>query len=85
MEDYAGGRNYSLPGLRQLPDLFWCFNSVKDPKRYEATAKLSQDFADVVLGINLFPCYVECHLNDPSLVKVFEMVRQHDDRALVSM
>ncbi len=84
LEDYAGGRKYSLRGLRQFPDRFWWFNTVKDPKRYDAAAKVAQDFADGAMGIKLFPCYIQCHLNDPGLVKVFETVRQHKGRALVS-
>lgn len=85
IEDYAGGRKYSLRGLRAFPDRFWWFNTVKDPKRYDAAARVAQDFADGAVGIKLFPCYIECHLNDPGLVAVFETVRKHKGRALVSL
>lgn len=84
LEDYAGGRKYTLRGLRKYPDRFWWFNTVKDPKRYDSAAKVAQDFADGASGIKLFPCYIECHLNHPGLLKVFETVAKHNGRALVS-
>jgi len=84
LEDYAGGRKYSLRGLRQFPDRFWWFNTVKDPNRYDAAALVAKDFAEGAVGIKLFPCYIQCHLNDPGLIKVFETVRKHKGHALVS-
>jgi predicted TIM-barrel fold metal-dependent hydrolase len=84
VEDYAGGRKYSLAGLRRFPDRFWWFNTVKDPRRKDAVALVRQDFADGASGIKLFPAFLQMHVNDPALLRVFEEVAKAGGRALVS-
>src|SRR3989304_5183011 len=38
MEDFSGGRKYTLNEIRKYPDRFLWFNTVKDPKKDDAAA-----------------------------------------------
>lgn len=85
IEDFTGGRKYLLKGFRAFPDRFWWFNTVKDPKTHDAAALVRQDFADGASGIKLFPAFIQSHLTDPGLLRVFDEVAKAGGRALVSI
>ncbi|MBI4278255.1 MAG: amidohydrolase [Armatimonadetes bacterium] len=84
MEDFLGGRKYTLRWVRKYPDRFIWFNTIKNPKLYDAAALATRDFDDGAAGMKLFPAYVSSALTDPGLLKVFEVIRDRGKTLLIS-
>jgi predicted TIM-barrel fold metal-dependent hydrolase len=85
MEDFSGGRKYTLLQARQYPDRFLWFNTVKDPKRYDSAALIRDDAALGMVGIKLFPAYIAISLLQDDMQPVFESCRDLDLRVLISL
>lgn len=84
IEDFGGGRKYMLKGFRKHPERFWWFNTVKNPKRYDAAALVKRDFADGASGIKMFAAYIEADLGAPDLRAVFRLAMQENKGVLLS-
>jgi predicted TIM-barrel fold metal-dependent hydrolase len=85
MEDFSGGRKYTLLQARQYPDRFLWFNTVKDPKRYDSAALIREDAALGMVGIKLFPAYIDISLLEENMRPVFDTCRDLDLRVLISL
>jgi predicted TIM-barrel fold metal-dependent hydrolase len=84
MEDYSGGRKYTLLEAKKHPDRFLWFNTVKDPKRYDAAELVRQDAELGMVGIKLFPAYIHVSLLEEGMRRVFDTCRDLDLRVLIS-
>jgi predicted TIM-barrel fold metal-dependent hydrolase len=85
MEDFSGGRKYTLLQARQFPDRFLWFNTVKDPKHYDSVALIWEDAALGMVGIKLFPAFINVSLVENDLLAVFDACRDLDLRVLISL
>jgi len=84
MEDFSGGRKYTLNEIRKYPDRFLWFNTVKDPKKYDAAALARADAGLGMVGIKLFPAYIGISLLEEGMLGVWDTCRDLDLRALIS-
>lgn len=84
LEDYSGGRKYSLQGFHKYPDRFWWFNTLKHPKRYDAVALAQKDFDEGASGLKIFPAYIEANLDDDEMRRVFRLTLEQGKRILMS-
>lgn len=84
MEDFSGGRKYTLREARKFPERFLWFNTVKDPKRYDAAGLVRADAALGMVGIKLFPAYIQVSLLEDGIRRVFDACRELDLRVLIS-
>jgi len=84
LEDFAGGPKYCRRGLEKFPDRFWWFNTVKNPKRYDAAALVRRDLESGASGVKLLPAYIDSHLTDEGLLRVFDEVARAKSRVLLS-
>jgi predicted TIM-barrel fold metal-dependent hydrolase len=84
MEDYSGGKKYTLMGAAKYPDRFLWFNTVKDPKLYDSAELVRRDAELGMVGIKLFPAFIQTSLADPGLRRVFDACRDLDLRVLIS-
>ncbi len=71
LEDFAGGRKYTLLGVREFPDRFWWFNTLKSPRVHPTLDLIDRDLADGADGFKLFPAFVAATLDDDSWRAVF--------------
>ncbi|MDQ2741749.1 MAG: amidohydrolase [Chloroflexota bacterium] len=85
MEDFAGGRKYTLQGVRQFPNRFYWFNTIKDPRLYPTLDLIEQDLADGATGFKLFPAYIQATLDEPAWLAIFTRIRERGSRLLVSL
>lgn len=84
VEDFGGGRKYTLDAVERFPDRFWWFNTVKDPARYDSAARASEDFEAGAAGVKVFPAYIQSALTDPGLLRVFDVVAKRQGKVLIS-
>ena len=84
MEDFLGGRKYTLRAVRKYPDRFLWFNTIKNPKRYDGAALAESDFAEGAVGLKLFPGYIQATMDDPGLMKIYEVIRDRKKALLIS-
>jgi len=85
MEDFAGGRKYTLQGVRQFPDRFYWFNTLKSPARYDVCSQVDRDLADGAVGFKLFPAYVGATLTDDAWLTVLKHIAQKRAHLLISL
>ena len=84
MEDFSGGRKYTLREARKYPERFLWFNTVKDPKLYDSAALVRRDAALGMVGVKLFPAYIHVSLLEEGITRVFDVCRELDLRVLIS-
>lgn len=84
IEDFAGGRKYTLLGVRAFPDRLLWFSTIKDPRKYDTPAMIEQDARDGAVGIKLFPGFHHISLLDPSLVAALRAASDLGLRLLIS-
>jgi predicted TIM-barrel fold metal-dependent hydrolase len=84
LEDFAGGRKYTLLGVRQFHDRFWWFNTLKSPRVYPTLELIERDLADGVAGFKLFPAFVGATLDDDAWRAVFTRIAERQSRLLIS-
>lgn len=84
IEDFAGGRKYTLDAVRRYPERFWWFNTVKAPSRHDSAARAEADLNAGAVGVKIFPAYIQAALTDPGLMDVFEVVARHGAKVLIS-
>lgn len=84
IEDFGGGRKYSLGGFRKHPERFWWFNTLKDPKRHDTLKLAQRDFDEGASGLKLFAAYVQADLTAPEWLAVFRLAIEQDKRLLIS-
>lgn len=84
MEDYSGGKKFTLLEAKKYPDRFLWFNTVKDPKRYDSAALVAADAGIGMVGIKLFPAFIQVSLLEEGMRKVFDTCRDLDLRVLLS-
>ncbi|WP_428250023.1 amidohydrolase family protein [Ferrovibrio sp.] len=70
LEDYSGGRKYSLLGFRRYPERFYWFNTLKNPKRHDVLAQVRRDFAEGASGVKVFAAYIQVNLLDEAFIAV---------------
>jgi len=84
LEDFAGGRKYTLRQARLNPGRFYWFNTLKNPWRYDLLSFIDRDLADGAAGFKLFPAYVQATLNDEKWMAAFKAIADTGARLLVS-
>lgn len=84
IEDYSGGRKYSLQGVRRHPERFIWFNTLKNPRRHDILAQMNRDFGDGAAGIKIFAAYIQANLLDDSMQAAFRLVMEQGKRVLLS-
>lgn len=84
MEDFAGGRKYTLQGVRQFPDRFYWFNTLKSPRSYPILDLIDRDLEDGATGFKLFPAYIGATLDDADWRTIFGVIRDRGSRLLIS-
>lgn len=85
MEDFAGGRKYTLQGVKEFPDRFYWFNTLKNPAHYDIQSLIDRDLADGASGFKLFPAYVAATLSDQQWLDVFRRIAANDSCLLISL
>ncbi|MBI3979247.1 MAG: amidohydrolase family protein [Chloroflexi bacterium] len=83
-EEFAGGKKHTLLWVRKYPDRFIWFNTVKTPHRYDSAALVANDLDEGAAGVKIFPAYIQSHLTDPGLMRVFEVCARRGAAALIS-
>ncbi len=84
MEDFAGGRSYTLQAFHRHRDRFYWFNTLKDPRKYPLKQLINRDLDDGATGFKLFPAYVHADLTSSEWIDVFQHLEQADTPLLVS-
>lgn len=84
MEDFAGGRKYTLRGVREYPDRFYWFNTLKSPASYDTRALIERDLEDGAVGFKLFPAYVQATLDSREWRIIFRQLVETKSRLLIS-
>jgi len=84
MEDFSGGRKHTLQQIIKHPERFLWFNTVKDPKRYDAAALVRADAVIGMVGVKIFPGYINVSLLEDGMLRVFEACKELDLRVLIS-
>jgi predicted TIM-barrel fold metal-dependent hydrolase len=84
LEDFAGGRKYTLLGVRQFPDRFWWFNTLKNPAVHPTVEFVRRDLEDGAAGFKLFPAFIQATLDDEQWLAVFSEIAEADRRLLIS-
>ena len=84
MEEFAGGKKYTLLYVRKYPDRFVWFSTVKSPRRYDSAAIVASDLEEGAAGVKIFPAYIQSRLTDRGLKQVFEVCARCGAQVLVS-
>jgi predicted TIM-barrel fold metal-dependent hydrolase len=84
LEDFGGGRKYTLLGVRRFPDRFWWFNTLKDPSVHPTLDLIERDVADGAVGFKLFPAFLQATLDDDAWRAIFTRIAELDKRLLIS-
>lgn len=84
MEEFAGGKKYTLLYVRKYPDRFIWFSTVKSPHHYDSAAIVASDLDEGAVGVKIFPAYIQSRLTDPRLNQVFEVCARRGAQVLVS-
>lgn len=84
LEDFAGGRKYTLQGVRQFPERFWWFNTLKDVRVHPTLDLIERDLDDGAAGFKLFPAFVQATLDSDAWRAVFARIAEAGKRLLVS-
>jgi predicted TIM-barrel fold metal-dependent hydrolase len=84
LEDFAGGRNYTLHGYRRHLDRFYWFNTLKDATQRPLPYLVDRDIADGATGFKLFPAYVQADLRADAWQQVFAHIQDRGSRLLIS-
>ena len=84
LEDFAGGRGYTLQGYRRHPDRFYWFNTLKDAEKRPVIDLIDRDLAEGATGFKLFPAYVQADLRTDTWLRVFKHIQARRSRLLVS-
>lgn len=85
VEDFWGGKNYTVNAARKFPDRFYWFTTLKDPRVEKNLAVLQQDFEDGAKGVKFFPEYIHCNVDDPAMMKVYETCQSRSAPMLISV
>ena len=84
LEDFSGGRKYTLVQVRKFPDRFLWFNTLKNLRRYDAVDLVRRDAALGMVGVKIFPAHLEVSLLEDEMLRVFDTCRDLDLRVLIS-
>ena len=84
IEDFAGGRKHTLQGVRQFPDRFLWFSTLKDVRRWPTHEMIELDLEDGAVGFKLFPAFVKATLDSDDWMGVFERIAAAESRLLIS-
>jgi predicted TIM-barrel fold metal-dependent hydrolase len=84
IEDFAGGRKYTLLGVQAFPDRLLWFSTMKDPRKHNVPAQIEQDKRDGAVGVKLFPGFLQLSLLDPALISSLKVAHDHGLRLLIS-
>ncbi len=84
LEDFAGGRKYTLLGVRQFPERFWWFNTLKNPAVHPTVELVERDLEDGASGFKLFPAFLQATLDDDAWKAVFAKIADRGSRLLIS-
>jgi predicted TIM-barrel fold metal-dependent hydrolase len=76
IEDFGGGRKYTLLGVRNFPDRLLWFNTLKDPRKYDVPALIEQDKNDGVTGLKVFPGFMGIDLDDAKLLESLQVAER---------
>lgn len=85
IEDFSGGRKYTLVQARAFPDRFLWFNTLKDPRREETLEQIREDASIGMVGIKIFPAYIDVSLVQDEMRAVWDLCRELDLRVLISL
>jgi predicted TIM-barrel fold metal-dependent hydrolase len=84
LEDFAGGKKYTKLGWKKYPDRFYWFSTIKDPKNYPTSEIVKEDLDEGAKGIKIFPAFIHQPLNEPEIMKVFQLCDEKNAAVLIS-
>ena len=84
MEEFAGGKKHTLLYVRKYPDRFLWFSTVKSPHHYDSAAIVVNDLAEGATGVKIFPAFINSHLDDVGLMRVYEACTSRGASVLIS-
>ncbi len=71
VEDFSGGKKYTLHEVRRYPERLIWVTTLKDPRRYDACEIVRQDAANGARAIKVFPAYFQANLTEPAMLDVY--------------
>lgn len=84
MEDFSGGKKYTLRGFNEFRDRFYWFSTLKNPRAYPLHDIIDSDLALGASGFKLFPAYIAARLDDETWLGIFDHLDRVHSRLLVS-
>ncbi len=84
LEDFAGGKKYTQRGLKQYPDRFYWFSTVKDPRAHPTAELVREDLKAGATGIKVFPGFIRQPLTHPALIEAFQACDSAGAQVLIS-
>jgi predicted TIM-barrel fold metal-dependent hydrolase len=84
MEDFAGGRKYTLQQVRQFPSRFYWFSTLKSPTNYPTLGHIDRDIAEGAAGFKLFPAFIQATLDIDVWTTIFKRIRDANKILLLS-
>jgi predicted TIM-barrel fold metal-dependent hydrolase len=83
-EDCITGRKYTLQAVRRHPSRFLWFATLKHPSRHDGLTLMERDIRDGVLGMKVFPAYLNLRADDEGLMRAYRICTEADRRLILS-
>jgi len=81
-ESFWGGADYCRHFARQHPDRFRWFVTLRDPRERRGYEPLERRLAEGAHGIKVFPGFLETNIDEPYLMRAYEMVQAAGGRVI---
>lgn len=81
-ESFWGGADYCRHFVRKYPDRFKWFVTLRDPRERMGTEPLERRLSEGAHGIKVFPGFFECNIDEPFLMRAYEIVAKAGGRVI---
>jgi len=81
-ESFWGGADYCRHFAQKYPDRFKWFVTLRDPRERKGLEPLERRIAEGAHGIKVFPGFLECNIDEPFLMRAYEVVAKADLRVI---
>lgn len=69
--------------LAKYPDRFYWFPQIPNPRNNDNLDIIEKDLSEGAYGVKVFPYIMNLNLNDPDLIKVWELMRRYKKKTIL--